>query len=332
MKNNSEGYSLIELMIAMAMGMFLLAGISTMLTQTKVLYEKNQFNTDVQESGRFAIEHLSKALQLGHFLGGIQDLDQITFGNGLPPVAGNCNGGADFYNNANDSVLFGVVPDGAILFGGCIDDRVSDNGFPSDVLVIKNASSMKITDQNNDNLLGEDDGIQPDAIYLTTFASQGVLEVGEQIIGNAIAANADVNIWPFNLGIYYLGQDENGDKALKRYTLTQAGMSDQVIAENIDGLRILYGVDEIGDFSSVRYYSGDQIAQNDWINVVSAKIYVVAFSDTDPKYSSSSSYQIGDLAVAELDDGRRRAVLQTTVSIRNAVLRKVTQNGNVAGN
>lgn len=332
MKKKTLGYNLIELMVSMAMGAFLLSGVSAMLTQTKVLYEKNQFNSDLQESGRFAVEHLSKAMQLGHFLGGIQDLEQVTFGAGLPAVAGNCSGSADVFNNLNTTALFGEVPSSASIFGGCISDRVSDNGFPSDVLVIKNAASMRITDQNGDGVLGAEDGIQDDAIYLTTFASQGVLEIGSQIIGESIAANSDVNVWPFNLGIYYLGNDSDGVKSLKRYTLTQNGMADQVIAENIDGLRILYGVDIAGDYSNVRYFPADQVAEADWLNVVSAKIYVVAFSDPDPAYSGGDPYRVGDLDVVALEDNRRRSVMQTTVSIRNAVLRKVTQNGNAQAN
>ncbi|PCJ21666.1 MAG: hypothetical protein COB04_02875 [Gammaproteobacteria bacterium] len=336
MKNRTFGHTLIELMIALAIGVFLLAGVSKMFTQTKVLYLKNQVNSDLQESGRFATEYLSKAIQLGHFLGGVQDLGQITVHNSIAEIPNNCGDQADFFNNASITALFGVSVDNATLFGGCINDRSSSTVFPSDAILVKYVSPNKIVDQNDNQEFDAADGIVANAVYLTTFSSQGELTLGSQIIAQAISTETDFNVWPFNLDVYYLsdrlGDGEEGVKSLMRYTLTENGMVNEVIAENIESLRILYGVDSQGDFGNVSYFPANEIAGDTWDDVVSAKVYVVAFSESDPLYINNTAYQIGDLGVRARDDDVRRSVMQTTVSIRNAVLRKVTQNGNANAN
>lgn len=329
-KKYTAGFNLIEIMIALAMGAFLLTGVSTMLTQTKALYERNLDESSLQEAGRFSVEHLSKLMQQGHFLGGVQNFEQISFSPNLPPIIGNCTGMADFLNNDNNSVMFGLVPTGSSIFG-CITDLRIDNNMPSDVLVVKNAAPRKMIDEDNNGILNEDDHILDDQIYLVTKSSQGELEIGEKIIGTT-AANTNEYIWPYHVAIYYLGSDDYGVKSLKRYVLAQKEMKSEVVAENIDGLRILYGIDREGDFSDVRYYPADQIADTDWINVVSAKIYVVALGEYDHTYHDSVSYQVGDHTVPAFNDGHKRKVVQTTVSVRNSVIRKVTQNGGAQGN
>ena len=58
-----RGLALVELMIAMAIGLFLLAGIVSLLNGTSQVYRTVQGAAEVQETGRFAIEYLARNIR-----------------------------------------------------------------------------------------------------------------------------------------------------------------------------------------------------------------------------------------------------------------------------
>lgn len=66
---HQKGLSLIELMIAIALGLFLMAGLIQMFIGSKVTFTTQQGLSRVQENGRLAIEFISSDVRMAGFMG-----------------------------------------------------------------------------------------------------------------------------------------------------------------------------------------------------------------------------------------------------------------------
>lgn len=72
------GLSLIELMIAMTLGLFILAGILTVFITNKQTYIVQQGIAHIQESGRFATTHLAHDIRLAGYRGCRSTADRVS--------------------------------------------------------------------------------------------------------------------------------------------------------------------------------------------------------------------------------------------------------------
>lgn len=61
--SSQRGFTLVELMVAMTVGLFISAGVISLFIGTKQSYRTNEGMARVQENGRFAIEYLSRDLR-----------------------------------------------------------------------------------------------------------------------------------------------------------------------------------------------------------------------------------------------------------------------------
>lgn len=62
-----HGFTFVELMVAMAVGLFISAGIISLFVKTKQIYRTNEGMARVQENGRFAIDYLSRYVRQAGF-------------------------------------------------------------------------------------------------------------------------------------------------------------------------------------------------------------------------------------------------------------------------
>lgn len=91
------GMTLIELMVALAIGSFLLIGAVTVFTQSRTTFRVNQSISRLQENGRFILDTVAPDLRMAHYWGLTTRSNRI---NGrvsqlqpasAPAVAGDCN-------------------------------------------------------------------------------------------------------------------------------------------------------------------------------------------------------------------------------------------------
>ena len=73
-----RGISLVELLVAMAVGLVLLAGVYQIFVGNTTSYSLNEDMSRLQENGRFAIQLLNRAAREAGFLGCLQDVDSVT--------------------------------------------------------------------------------------------------------------------------------------------------------------------------------------------------------------------------------------------------------------
>ena len=68
-KAEQRGLSLVELMIAIALGMVLMLGVMQMFLSSRVVFSTQQGMSRIQETGRLAIEFLSRDIRMAAYYG-----------------------------------------------------------------------------------------------------------------------------------------------------------------------------------------------------------------------------------------------------------------------
>lgn len=66
---DSRGFSLIELLVAMVVGLILLGGLVALMANSKKNYAQQDYDARLQENGRFAIQFLSYDIRMAGFYG-----------------------------------------------------------------------------------------------------------------------------------------------------------------------------------------------------------------------------------------------------------------------
>src|SRR5437868_5750126 len=69
MRIRQEGFSLVELMIAITLGLMLMAGLVQMFLGSRVTFSTQQAISRVQETGRLAVEMISRDVRMAGFAG-----------------------------------------------------------------------------------------------------------------------------------------------------------------------------------------------------------------------------------------------------------------------
>src|SRR5690349_21428915 len=73
----ARGFSLIELMVALAIGSFLIAGAVYVYSQTRTTYTVNDSTARIQESGRYALSLMEPDIQLAGLYGYTNAYDDV---------------------------------------------------------------------------------------------------------------------------------------------------------------------------------------------------------------------------------------------------------------
>ena len=139
----TAGFTLLELLVSMSLGLFLMAGLIQVLLVNKEMFKVQENSARIQEDGRFAVTVLNNAVSLtGYREDALTNMDTAfpsytTLAN--PPAqtfqdgevisgADNNVGGGDNIKNGTDSIAIRYRSDGAMF--DCLGGAVAD-GFMS---------------------------------------------------------------------------------------------------------------------------------------------------------------------------------------------------------
>ena len=186
----ARGLSLLELLVALSIGIFLVGGVVSLFLASKRSYTETDRFARVAESGRFALVTLGRDLRQAGFFGAA-GLANLTTDPDTGVVAGDCTAPADAYGFGT---YFQVVrADGAGQAVGCVTDAVPN----SDVIVIKSVRAVPLTDGARDNrtddtgVINTPEAINNQRVYILANTDRGVLFRGEERYeGGRIGENA----------------------------------------------------------------------------------------------------------------------------------------------
>ncbi|MCB1732518.1 MAG: PilW family protein [Halieaceae bacterium] len=330
------GFSLIELMVSIVLGMIILAGATSIYLASKRSMTEGEQVAAISENGRFALQLLNTAVRHVGFFGGSNPAD-IREDGSLGVVAGDCDSGtgpAAAYTT--DNAMFAVRTTSASVLG-CIDDAyLGPDGNGTDVLVIKGVAPSPLYDADPDDPSATRDGVisfptglSAEDVYVIANSESGILLDGADTapsvsVGTEFAQGV---AWPYRMQIYYVRQPAGGgapmlSRKVLQWDSTAGAMAvvTQDLVQGVENIHYLFSydsdgdgeVDALGDLSDVGGPTDDN-----WNLVMSLQVYMLVRSDvTDPNYTDEKTYNLGDISVTP-GGNVRRILLNTDIAMRN---------------
>lgn len=333
-RRRQRGLTLVELMIALALGLLVtLVAVFVVISQGRSR-EQNAAISEAQETARLAIDVLSTELVQAGFFADFGNLrwrsEQVryrgTASESTPPaVTSDCSpagmaNAASFPNPAMAAVPFRVLWTtrvGSSSPLACITAMAAG----SDLLQVKRLFVQEVT------AAGSED---PGRFYGFASFTQLLIYPGSNPAPAAAVTNG--RRFPYVHAVYYVANNGDGVPSLFRRTLRATGASGTMVdggegelLTGIERVRYLIGLDANGDGQPDRYVSSGDMTPLMWDDVnsriVAVRVIVVARSLTvDPAYTEAATFDLGDgTTFAPGADGRRRVLLSSTVAIRSLI-------------
>lgn len=348
-RSHSRGFGIVELMVAMGLSLLLFTGAISLYLSSKNAYVDNDRLSRLQESGRIALDVISRDLRNAGYHGCVR-LEDDRFTNRLDggstsvfwsferPITGWNGDGAD-WTTGGDGVAF----DSALT-----PDIDADN----DVIVIRgpardgaNLVTTAIAEdtaavQIDDPPFAAATPAAGDLVMLTDCEWTSVFQVSgyaANVIDHAdggstaegLPGNADdslgagflpnAQLLPLRAVVYYLAPTGSavGGLALWRRV---GGQPAEELLEGVERLQFLYGFDPNADGIVDRYVAAADVTA--WRDVVAVQVGMLLRTPTeDGTIVDTATYDILDDVDFDPDDDRRqRALFVTTVTLRNRTL------------
>jgi len=298
-RSRSTGFSIIELMVALTIGLLIVAAMLANLNAASGSNRTNARVAEFQTNGRFAMDFLRREIQHSGFAG--VSWTNLTDLGATGTTDYGC--GAGFAANiaqpiwgANDSNPFS---------GSCIPGA---NYARGDILVLRRAGLDAIPSATV---------LAANTLYFRSEYLQGSVFVGPTRPASLQSPVAD---YLLETDVYYISPWTNsvGESpqvpALYRMTLGAGpAMSAQLIASGIENMQVQYGVSTT---AGMRFYNASTLPASLWPNVVAVRLWLLARSTTaEPGYTNTASYTMGDQTVTA-NDGFQRQLFPLVVQIR----------------
>ena len=327
-RNTQSGFALVELLIAMVLGLVLVGGILQMFSATRQTNRVHEATARMQESGRMALEVISRDVRMADFWGCASDITSVI--NNLD--AGGGAGYIDFQAGGLGGAEGGAgVPDTLILRGGFATGMDIEPPYgPQSSANIKIAAGNDL-EQGDIIFIADCTGGD---IFQVTNANPGgagtlVHNTGAATSpGNYNASNpgcpganahclakvygADASVFNVQQIVYSIGVGSEGEPALFR--------NGAEFLDGVEDFQVLYGEDtdapgSLGSAIANYYVPANQVI--DMNNVVSLRVAVVTRSQNDNLTGGmNQNYSVLGEARTALDQ-RIRQTYMSTVTIRN---------------
>lgn len=338
---NQQGLTLIEIMIALLIGAFLLGGVLQVFTNTRQTYRVQDNMSRLQENARLAMEFLSFDVRMSGFLG-CPTLANITPtviaqpqnpnpNTGIPAfsftsgelvrgannVANNWNAGACSASNSCKAGSDTIT----LQFGGSCGAHLTGN------LATDNAN-IQIPADNTCNIQTFDVLLISDCttadVFVATSASNGT---GTQTIAHANNQNtsnnlskaypADAELFQLRSYTYFVRTGNSGLPSLWRQDNAKVTGGDNPIelVEGVEDMQITYGADTDADGVPNYYVPAGTVGLN-LTQVSGVRISLLMTTLEDGLAATSASY-VYNGATTTPGDRRIRRVFTTTIGLRN---------------
>jgi type IV pilus assembly protein PilW len=343
MRLRQAGLSLVELMIAITLGLLLMTGVVQVFVSSKTVFSTQQAMSRIQETGRLAIDFLARDIRMAAFYGCYRPNSK--------------NGGAELQNgnmvisglhgNFAESVRgydsVGALPGGVNSVGASLKPL---GGNTANVLVLRTANEvgLPISKPNDPTGVYGYSPVAPDskgcvagicknsAVVVSDCFKARVFKVAEIVSsGTGTEINFKHNegwgggiiptqnfsageVSAMNTIIYFLAEGPTGAPSLWQKTNDNTALE---LLEGVEHMRITYATKD-----NDNYRLAGALAAADWNTVISVRIELVARSLDNNVVESTQPYTFAGAVVnpAPVDgvsDRYLRQVFNATVGIRS---------------
>lgn len=342
MRESQRGFGLVELMIAITLGLFLSAAVIQVFLATNASSKVQDSLAQIQENARFAMRFLGKEVRMAGYMG-CSSIGNIS---------------VNVITNPADTVNFdlstALVGEDNVTAGNELGALVG-----SDVLHIKKASGVGVyvtgnTSANNANIKIENNSLgfaQGDYVMVSDCLAADVFRISnnpnnngngnaDTTLTHSMSVNTDTKlsklyqtdaeIFGFESVDYFI-RDTGRDTAsglrinalyMQRLVAGSGGVTSAAIelVEGVEDMQITYGVDTNDDRAVDVYRDG--AAVTDWTDVLSVRValqMVASDENIVGKTGAENAQSIVDINgnVIPNNDGRFRQVFTNVFAIRN---------------
>ncbi len=349
-KTHQFGFSLVELMVALLLGLFLAGGVTAMYLSSKQTYRINENLSRLQESLRFSLEFMSRDIRMAGYMpcryttdtsnviNGNTDwyLDFFNFG-----IRGYEGGVSAFPTEISSDVAAGTDAI-ALLKGGIYAASIAIHEDSSNKLTLNNPFPANEFDQGEIAVICDP---RQSSIFQIS-ASSSSLETLEYGSNSGIAPGnlttdvgiygEDAQITPYRPVIYYVAPSSNNPNinSLRRRSLQvrltggieTAVMDEEELLEGVESMQILYGIDIDNDQITDRFVAANDVAAAEWSSVITVRLGLLLSTgeevatqiDTDV-YSVAGTKISYSTTPSHPADQKLRYVVNTTINLRNRI-------------
>lgn len=342
-----RGVSLVELMVAMGLGLFLVGVMGMIFLGSKGTFQSQNHVSRLQESARFTVDTLATDLRMSGFRG--------CRGTGVAtPVVNVLNTPTDFLYNFGQGVwasrhtgsAWSPALDAAIRTPRLVPEphsagdvltvrRTTGPGWSLTAEMASPTAALNVTPTGlitaRDLLLVSD--CAGAAVFQATNNSpgtDGAIEHSASVTATpGLSANSlgrvflqDAMVHRLTTVTYYLAASartgKTGLRALWSYTtpVYDGTPQPQELVTGVEGLRVTLGLDSNGDGAADAHVRPADVT--DWGQVMTAQVELLLASTEDNISSAPQPYTFDGTAVTPTDR-RLRTVVSTTVQVRNAL-------------
>ena len=297
-----SGFSLIELMIAVTLGLIILAALTTFLVQTSDNRREMDRNTRQIENGRYAIDTLREDLTLAGFYSDTAPLVTPAWQKNdvCPPNLAAFGFQADPYN-APIPVFGYALGVGAPTT--CLQNLIPGN----DIVAVRRFSTESVTPAQallnldrwylQNTQCASQIEAAPTQHFVVAAGGGPFPKLMVTCLGTDFAP-----VWRLREQVYYLrncsvcSPAPDGVPTLWRAELDPLGtntMKHYPMVEGIEALRVDYGVDNTGD-GLPDLWTRDPGAVGNWANVTAVKVYILSRNlEQSPSWTDNKTYNLG---------------------------------------
>lgn len=309
---HQSGLTLVEILVALAISMLLLAGVTQLFVSSKQTYRANDALSQIQESGRFALDMLARDLRMAGATG-CEETDEIA--NVLNDPTGN------WWSHLADGPLLGFDAGvnsyggvgSAFTTGNAIGNRIpanADGNGPDALIVLKSSGAEDYTIVSHNPTSAQfklsgmhniQDGdvltvcdTENTAIFQVTNANAANVTIvhnnGTGTPGNCTkglgypadcsSANGkayqygpDAVMVRYEPTAYYIGWSSAGEGRRSLYRRGLTPAAAVELVQDVEDMQVLYGLDTNNDNAVDSYSTATAVqAANDWRSVRSVRI------------------------------------------------------------
>jgi len=323
-----SGFSLVELLVALTIGLFLVSGILYIYLSTRSSYSTNDAAARVQEDARFAMERLTRDIRMAGYTGCANSLDI------KPNVIANALQGAGMDFLLGDGIR--VFPDGT-GWTNPTSNPVINRIAGTDVITLKGVGQCSA--RLRGNMTAENANIQidtnpcnwvaGDVLIISDCTSADIFQATNVSSGNVTIAHAsssnidnklskaygtDALVWQYSETTYFIGLHPTiGQPMLYQIAFNGVARPVSDIVGNLYNMQFLLNLDTDGDgdVDSSGVLPGSVAS---WPQVASVQLAFDVRSEDANSGTNASSYTFNGGTVT---DRRLRRSYSTTIGIRN---------------
>lgn len=334
-----HGFTLLELMIGITVGLFIVGGLALLFANTSFSRNELEKSSRMIENGRYAADLLRDEIQMA----GYYDILGLPTG-GAFTLAGTCDTGNVGFNTAVTPITVPIPLRGFDGWPADCDATTYGAHYRAgtDAMVIRRVSSTAIS---RDAVVSSTKYLQvsacakdaPSTPFIVATGTPSNFTLHNKKPNSSTECNAGANFRPVRAlvsRVFYVADcnvcSEDQTPTLKMLDLQGSTLVETALVEGVENMQLEYRVDTNGDgIADLLNQTATQVsAANNWANVMAVDVHLlVRNNDATPTYSDERTYTLGSTSDgpstrSAADKKFKRHVFAITVRASNTAIQR----------